>query len=131
MVKSKKKGVDGKWIIDKIFIDAIMETSCYGRFSNDPIDDDLVNAKISWNGSVAVLEALVDIAEGDEIFVSYSRGYWKERMNRLAEQEQDIVNRKEPPEGQEKADAILTMMCRVRPMMRRNHLVIFESRENL
>ena len=40
-----------------------METSCYGRFSNDPIDEDLVNAKISWNGSIAVLEALVDIEE--------------------------------------------------------------------
>jgi len=102
VVRSKKKDADGKWIIDKIFIDAIMETSCYGRFSNDPIDDDLVNAKISWNGSVAVLEALVDIAEGDEIFVSYSRGYWKERMNRLPEPDQDIVSRNEPPEGQRK-----------------------------
>ena len=89
VIKSKKKDVEGKWITEKLHIDAIMETSCYGRFANDPIDDDLVNSKIRWNGQKGVIEAQMDIADGDEIFISYGKEHWNSRMNRLSSDDQE------------------------------------------
>jgi hypothetical protein len=54
-----------------IYVDAEDETSCYGRFMNDPRDDTLVNAKVILKGGRMVVIATADIHEGDEIFIDY------------------------------------------------------------
>jgi hypothetical protein len=70
---------------ERIYIDAIHESSCFGRYANDPIDDHLVNAKILWNGKRMILKATMDIDPGDEIYLSYSDDYWGIRLNYLPE----------------------------------------------
>ncbi len=50
---------------------------------NDPIDDHLVNAKIVWKGKKIMLVSSSEIAEGDEIFLSYSDEYWINRLHYL------------------------------------------------
>ena len=91
VVKSRKKNANGEWVNEFIFVDAIMETSCYGRFANDPIEENVVNAKILWNGHTAVIVAQTEIAEGDEIFVCYGREYWSNRLGRLPEKDQELI----------------------------------------
>jgi exodeoxyribonuclease III len=66
------------------YIDAEQFYSCFGRFANDPLDDHLVNAKISWNGTKMVLVAWKPIAVGDEIYLSYHSDYWKGRLDKLS-----------------------------------------------
>ena len=50
-----------------ICMDSPEEGSCYGRYAQDPIDEDLVNAKILWWKGKMVLVATTRIAPGDEI----------------------------------------------------------------
>ena len=69
-----------------IYIDALSEVSCYGRYSNDPIDDHLVNAKILWRGDRLCLIPTKDICAGDEIFINYGADYWEFRLRLLDEQ---------------------------------------------
>jgi hypothetical protein len=44
--------------------DALAPDSCFGRYSNDPRDDHLVNAKVVMKGGRLILIATVDINEG-------------------------------------------------------------------
>jgi hypothetical protein len=78
-----------QWVIknaktkERIYVDAILDTCCFGRYANDPIDDHLVNAKIIWNGKKMVLRATTNIEVGDEIYLSYSDDYWAGRLHYL------------------------------------------------
>ena len=64
-------------------MDAIGETSCYGRYANDPLEDQLVNAKVVWDGSKLILVAQWDINPGEEILISYGIDYWRSRLHLL------------------------------------------------
>ena len=64
-------------------MDAKREDCCYGRYTNDPLDDTLVNAKVITKGDRLVIIATTDIYEGDEIFISYGAQYWAEKLGRL------------------------------------------------
>jgi exodeoxyribonuclease III len=68
-----------------ICMDSPVEASCYGRYAQDPIDEDLVNAKILWRKGKLVLVATVPIQPGDEIYVHYGLDYWAERLEYLDE----------------------------------------------
>lgn len=61
-------------------MDAIAETSCFGRYINDPRDDTLVNAKVVLKGGRLVVIAIMDIYEGDEIFIDYGADYWSDKL---------------------------------------------------
>ena len=80
------------------FIDARGRDDCYGRYANDPLDDLIVNAKIQWREGKMVLVAMVEIEEGDEIYVSYSRDYWYSRLEKLSGELQKRVRRRYPGE---------------------------------
>ena len=67
-----------------IYIDGQEETCGYGRFSQDPIDEHLVNAKILWRDNKMKLIATCEIKPGDEILVHYGLDYWKTRLHLLA-----------------------------------------------
>lgn len=81
-----------------IYIDSHDRTSCYGRYANDPIDESLVNAKILWRKDRLVLIAQCEIAEGEEIYVSYSPGYWQLRLTKLAPELRKMVELSYPDE---------------------------------
>ena len=66
-----------------VHVDAIGETSCYGRYANDPLEDQLVNAKVVWDGSKLILVAQWDINPGEEILISYEIDYWRSRLHLL------------------------------------------------
>jgi hypothetical protein len=61
-----------------------------GKYVNDILDDDLVNAKIVCKGIVLdttstsivslSVKASDDIAKGQEIYISYGRLYWMSRL---------------------------------------------------
>ena len=62
-------------------IDATDPLSCHGRYANDPLNDHLVNAKITHeidsDGNIfAYLIATLPISPGHEIFVSYGPDYY-------------------------------------------------------
>ena len=80
------------------FIDSRERDDCYGRYANDPLDDLLVNAKILWKDNRMVLVAMVDIEEGDEIYVSYAKDYWYSRMDKLPELLKKRIRRRYPGE---------------------------------
>ena len=71
--------------MEVVCMDSPDPTSCYGRYAQDPIDEDLVNTKIVWRKGRMVLEAACDIEPGDEIYVHYGLRYWKERLHYLDE----------------------------------------------
>ena len=71
------------WVIknmqtkEKVYVDGRDETSCFGRYINDPIDDHLVNARMKWNGRRMVeVSTVPNIKAGDEIYNLYSNDYW-------------------------------------------------------
>jgi exodeoxyribonuclease III len=66
-----------------IYIDSIRESSCYGRYAQDPIDEQLVNAKILWRDEKLVLVATTKINPGDEIYLHYGLDYWKGKLSYL------------------------------------------------
>jgi exodeoxyribonuclease III len=66
-----------------ICMDSPEEASCYGRYAQDPIDEDLVNTKILWVKGRMVLKATRNIAPGEEIYVHYGLDYWKDRLHYL------------------------------------------------
>ena len=71
---------------DKIYMDGRDETSCFGRYINDPIDDHLVNARVKWNGRrMVVVSTIPNIKAGDEIYIGYSDDYWGSRLHYLPE----------------------------------------------
>jgi exodeoxyribonuclease III len=69
--------------MEVVCIDSPREDDCYGRYAQDPIDEDLVNAKILWKKGRMVLEATTAIEPGDEIYVHYGLDYWAERLHYL------------------------------------------------
>ena len=71
--------------LERVCMDSPGEADCYGRYAQDPIDEDLVNAKILWREGRMVLVATVPITPGDEIYVHYGLDYWKERLHFLDE----------------------------------------------
>jgi len=72
--------------MELVCMDSPDPNSCYGRYAQDPIDEDLVNAKIVWRNYKMVLRATMDIAPGDEIYVHYGLRYWKDRLHYLDEE---------------------------------------------
>ena len=74
-----------------ICIDGQDETSCYGRFAQDPINEDLVNAKILWRKGQMVLVATCPISPGDEIYVHYGLDYWKDRLHFLDSESRERI----------------------------------------
>eukprot|EP00661_Eupelagonemidae_sp_cell13_P002761 gene2761-2853_t len=66
-----------------VCVDASAEDSCYGRFAQDPIDDEKVNAKIKLRNGKVVVMAMMDIDDADEILVSYGGNYWEDRLHLL------------------------------------------------
>ena len=68
---------------EMVYVDGEALLSCYGRFAQDPIDDNLVNAKILWRDGKLVLIAMGDIQLGDEIYVEYGLDYWRDRLHFL------------------------------------------------
>lgn len=80
------------------YIDSKCDNDCYGRYANDPIDDQLVNAKILMIKGEMVLVAMVDIEPGDEIYLSYVGEYWYTRWDRLEHELQKKVKRNYPGE---------------------------------
>jgi len=79
---------------EMIYIDALNEFCCYGRFSQDPIDELLVNAKIMWRNGRLVLIAMVPIEPGDEIYVSYGRDYWMTRLHYLSKEHRQRMEKR-------------------------------------
>jgi hypothetical protein len=71
--------------MERICMDSPEVDSCYGRYAQDPIDEDLVNTKILWRKGRMVLIATTPIAVGDEIYVHYGLDYWRERLHYLDE----------------------------------------------
>jgi exodeoxyribonuclease III len=71
---------------EMVCMDSPDASSCYGRYAQDPIDEDLVNAKIVWRKGRMVLRATTNIEPGDEIYVHYGLRYWKERLHYLDEE---------------------------------------------
>lgn len=57
------------------FVDGEAETSCYGRFINDPRDNSKVNTKVFLKGDRLVVMATTDIEEGNEISIDYGAEY--------------------------------------------------------
>lgn len=53
-----------------VYVDAEKVDGCYGRCTNDPLDDTLVNTKVITKGGRLVIIATTDIHAGDELFVS-------------------------------------------------------------
>ena len=68
---------------EMVYVDGEALLSCYGRLAQDPIDDNLVNAKILWRDGKLVLIAMGDIQLGDEIYVEYGLDYWRDRLHFL------------------------------------------------
>jgi hypothetical protein len=66
-----------------VYVDSTSEAGCYGRYAQDPINEDLVNAKILWKRGKMVLVATCPISPGDEIYVHYGIDYWKDRLDML------------------------------------------------
>ena len=66
-----------------VYVDALAEESCYGRFCQDPIDDHLVNAKILWRQGKLKIIAAVDIDPADEVLIGYGLAYWESRLHLL------------------------------------------------
>jgi hypothetical protein len=62
-------------------IDSTDPHSCYGRYPNDPILKNLVNARLSNRRKVieACVKATKPIKAGDEILVEYGDNYWKSK----------------------------------------------------
>ena len=58
----------------------------YGRYAQDPINEDLVNAKILWKRGKMVLVATCPILPGEEVYVHYGIDYWKDRLDLLDEE---------------------------------------------
>ena len=64
-----------------IVIDSADLFTCYGRFINDPFDEQLVNCKFKWDESknLALVVATGPIEIYEEIFNCYSEKYWEGR----------------------------------------------------
>jgi hypothetical protein len=81
-----------------VYVDAEEETSCFGRYINDPREDNKVNAKVMMKGGRLVVMATVDIFEGHEIFIDYGAEYWMDKLEYLspadAEDVRTIMRRK-------------------------------------
>ena len=61
-----------------VLVDSPNRLDCLGRYCNDPRFDYHVNAKLVYDpgdGNVYLI-ATVDIAPGEEIFISYGDLYW-------------------------------------------------------
>jgi hypothetical protein len=71
--------------VERVCMDSPNELSCYGRYAQDPIDEDLVNTKIVWRKGKMVLVATAPIEAGDEIYVHYGPAYWMTRLDYLDE----------------------------------------------
>ena len=71
---------------ERICMDSPDPASCYGRYAQDPINEDLVNAKIIWRKGQMVVVATDHIAPGDEVYVHYGLEYWEERLHFLDEE---------------------------------------------
>jgi exodeoxyribonuclease III len=74
-----------------ICMDSPEEADCYGRYAQDPIDEDLVNAKILWVRGRMVLKATRQIAPGEEIYVHYGLDYWRDRLHYLDKESRDRI----------------------------------------
>jgi hypothetical protein len=70
------------------YVDAAEAYESYGRYINDPLEDDRVNAKVvvryTEEGDaylqVVAANSIEMIAAGDEIFISSGRDYWMHRL---------------------------------------------------
>ena len=58
--------------LDWVCIDASDPSSCYGRYANDPFDDDMVNAKLEYDPrtNTVNLYSTREILRGEEIYVA-------------------------------------------------------------
>ena len=74
-----------------VCMDSPDEASCYGRFAQDPINEDLVNAKILWRRGQMVVVATCPISPGDEIYVHYGLDYWKDRLHFLDDESRERI----------------------------------------
>ncbi|MDB5272273.1 MAG: hypothetical protein JWO58_640 [Chitinophagaceae bacterium] len=87
--KRALKNEDGYFInmLNGTILDS-MHVECFAKYANDAHGPAKVpfksNAEIRLNGTVdsASLVALRDIREGEEIFCSYGRKYWKNFMSK-------------------------------------------------
>ena len=68
---------------ERICMDSPHEASCFGRYAQDPINEDLVNAKIVWRKGRMVVIATIPIRPGDEIYVHYGLDYWADKLDYL------------------------------------------------
>ena len=95
-------------------IDSTDPHSCYGRYPNDPILINLVNAKLSkrMKKIEAFVKATKSIKAGDEILVAYGDEYWKSKkffmlstnlqrviLNRNNSEYKEIINKLKPKIG--------------------------------
>ena len=72
---------------DWFCVDARDPNSCYGRYSNDPFDDEKVDAKILRNKSTNTIHLYPtrEILAGEEIYISYGPEYWDRCANSPAD----------------------------------------------
>jgi len=65
-------------------VDAEDPLSCYGRYINDHFDEAECNCEIRMHKGRAVVVALQeDIPAGSELFLSYGRDYWRDKLPAL------------------------------------------------
>ena len=76
----------------KIVIDGWEPGSSLGRYANDGISKQLINAKLIWKKSKGVLMALREILPGDEIFFDYGKEFWSTRSDQLSPEDNQILN---------------------------------------
>jgi hypothetical protein len=76
---------------EKIYMDSPRDTDCFGRYAQDPINEDYVNAKILWRDGKMVVVATMDVQTGDEIYVHYGLDYWMERLHFLSKESKDYL----------------------------------------
>ena len=86
-------------------IDSKAKLSCYGRYCNDPILPEKLNADLigtDYDGDkdnvIGHVEATRDIQPGEEIYVTYGVGYWciPKYSDLLGPDEQDYLMRNVP-----------------------------------
>jgi hypothetical protein len=111
-------GVDGEG--EMMYVDAIQEGSCYGRFINDPRDDSLVNAKVVLKGGRLMVIATTEILHGEEIYIDYGVEYWLDRLDCLSKEDAAMV------EAQARQKGLLTEGRRPIPLKR---IVLADLRE--
>lgn len=76
-VPSTRIGITNKFT-QYMIINAVKESSCYGRWINDPMEESFCNVKILYDEyeHVGIVKATDDISRKEEFFLHYSDGFW-------------------------------------------------------